>query len=145
MSEKWKHLLEKELSPNKIIEPLFSYKIKQKKIEVFFLEDEKGSLQIPGAVEWNCSSLIEPTDPKLNHLKGLPEMDAFCFVSREEAKKMVFRSQKFIFEKGYLEGELQKVNRAFRYQNCEDEELEQNSFKTIDEVNGKEEKDLGDK
>jgi hypothetical protein len=48
----------------------------------------------------------------LKLFKGEPEMDAFMWVSRADAKKMVFKSQKFIFEPGYLEKKLKAVGKS---------------------------------
>lgn len=36
-------------------------------------------------------------------VSGLPEMDGFMWVTREEAEKMVFKSQKFLFGANYLQ------------------------------------------
>jgi len=40
-------------------------------------------------------------------------MDAYMWVNLEEAEKMVFKSQKFLFGKGYLEKKLKAMGREF--------------------------------
>jgi hypothetical protein len=46
-----------------------------------------------------CNSLIEGSNQK--YLNGCPEMDGFMWVNPKDAFKMVFKSQKFLFEDGY--------------------------------------------
>ena len=79
-------------------------------------------------MELKCQSLIDNPDPKLKHLFGLPEMDAFMFVSYEEAKEMVMPSQKLLFD-GHIERKLKSFGRSWKYQ----EHIESSSSKKKDE------------
>eukprot|EP01117_Protostelium_nocturnum_P008873 TRINITY_DN3182_c0_g1_i2.p1 TRINITY_DN3182_c0_g1~~TRINITY_DN3182_c0_g1_i2.p1 ORF type:complete len:194 (-),score=38.11 TRINITY_DN3182_c0_g1_i2:38-619(-) len=71
-----------------------------KLVHVFLLDDPEGLL---GEEKLECTSMIE--NPDMPHLNGAPEMDAFMFVERHDAYKMVFKNQKFIFGENYLKWE----------------------------------------
>lgn len=69
------------------IEPLNVYSIKKKTIKVFFAEDPNGLLLTHPL---KCNSFVPG--------RGYPEMDAFKWATKEEARGMVFISQKHLFE-----------------------------------------------
>jgi len=63
--------------------------------KVFLIEDNEKKL-INSGIELKCTSLID--NQKTPHLIGCPEIDAFMWVTKDEAHKMVFPSQKILFE-----------------------------------------------
>jgi len=73
-----------------------SYTVRNKKVLVFEINDEKGLLRLHRKKELRCSSIIEG-DGSPEHMRGLPELDGFMWVSREQARSMVFRSQRCLF------------------------------------------------
>ncbi|KAL9658713.1 hypothetical protein ABK040_005868 [Willaertia magna] len=76
--------------------PLYKiYKIKSKSIKVYLLKDENGLISDEYPLEQlKCSSLID-----IEHfLKGYPEVDAFIWVTKQEAYKIALKSQKVLFQ-----------------------------------------------
>lgn len=72
---------------DKTMKPFNTYQLKKKTVKVFFAEDISGLLLNQPL---QCNSFV----PVL----GYPEMDAFKWVTKEEARNMVFISQKHLFE-----------------------------------------------
>jgi len=63
---------------------------------------------INSKLDLKCSSLIEGAQGAMAPLNGKPEMDAYMWVERGEAKKMVYKSQKFMFEENFVEQQVSK-------------------------------------
>ncbi len=75
---------------------------------MFFIDDIEGKIK-NSKIELKCTSLIEGA--KQAYLNGLPEMDGFMWVSNiQDCNKMVFKSQKFLFEDGFLDTKLKELN-----------------------------------
>ena len=93
----------KDLLPadRSLLEPFHVFSVRrEKQVEVFLLVDPAGKLQDRGIVQLKCNSLLSDDGP--DYLRGLPELDSFMFVTREEAHRMVFTSQKHLFEQSFL-------------------------------------------
>lgn len=73
------------------IKQFTAYKMKHKDVVVFFCNDEDG---VTTKIQPVCKSLVEPTDFSPG---GFPEIDDFRWVTRSEAERLVFPSQKFMF------------------------------------------------
>ncbi len=68
------------------------YSDRKREIYVFLVEDITGKLR---SVELKCNSLVQ--NHPIKKYNGMPEMDDFMWVTREEAREMVFDSQKHLF------------------------------------------------
>jgi 8-oxo-dGTP pyrophosphatase MutT (NUDIX family) len=68
------------------IEPLSSYTMKDKRVIVFLCEDRAGLTVNQKLV---CESMVRP---------NYPEIDKFQWFTKEDAHKMVFNSQKYLFD-----------------------------------------------
>jgi len=62
------------------------------------LLDDKEGVLITSNIKFTCSSLIDNPPAKLAHRKGAPEIDAYRWVTSQEAKKMVMKSQRGLFD-----------------------------------------------
>jgi len=60
-------------------------------------------------IELKCTSLID--NVRTPHLIGLPEMDAFMWVTSEDARKMVFKTQQYMFTDNYLETKIKEAEK----------------------------------
>jgi 8-oxo-dGTP pyrophosphatase MutT (NUDIX family) len=70
---------------------------RKRKITVFLVEDTNGILL---KQPLKCNSMVaNHPDTRFN---GIPELDAFAWVTREEAYRMVFSSQKHLFAMEYI-------------------------------------------
>jgi len=99
------------LLPSTKATPLFTYKRGSNNIMVFLVEDEKGLIT---SVPLKCASPIATSMRHILHLNGAPEMDSFTWVTRQEAEKMVYKSQRFMFLPGALEQRLTEIGDAWR-------------------------------
>jgi hypothetical protein len=63
---------------------------------VYEMDDKEGLLRLHRTKELKCTSIIEG-DYSPVHVRGLPELDAFSWVTQAEAQAMVFHSQKHLF------------------------------------------------
>lgn len=71
--------------------PEYQYNIKDKTTKVFLCEDDN---ELTANIKLSCSSMVsDRKDPKI----VFPEVDRFAWVSKEQAKTMVFKSQEHIF------------------------------------------------
>lgn len=99
--EKLCHLIN---SNKHALSPVCNFSMRDKQVVLFFVHDISGILQ---SLPLACSSLI---DLESHKLFGEPEMDGYMWVTRDEAHKMVFKSQKFIFENGKLDSLLPDIH-----------------------------------
>mmetsp|Transcript_29802 Transcript_29802/g.41922 ORF Transcript_29802/g.41922 Transcript_29802/m.41922 type:complete len:228 (+) Transcript_29802:78-761(+) len=88
-------------------DPFVVFPVGEKKVHLFLLEDEQGRLQDP-SIELKCSTKIENMHPSLSYLIGLPEVDGYMWVEREDAEKMVYKSQQKLFAEGFIEKKLKE-------------------------------------
>ena len=72
--------------------PIKILPLSKKIIHAYYIDDPNGILQ---EKELHCSSKI---DNKTHRLYGYPEMDAYLWVSKETATKLVFDTQKSLFD-----------------------------------------------
>jgi hypothetical protein len=73
------------------------------------LDDPFGKLL---EAELKCSSIIDlPQSSPVAHRNGLPEMDAFMWVTREEAYKMTFKTQQFLFSPNFVETQIENLKK----------------------------------
>ncbi|PRP75017.1 hypothetical protein PROFUN_07410 [Planoprotostelium fungivorum] len=93
-SEKLKPLLPDSARDTAL--PKYTYKTgRGKQVNVFFIDDPKGLLR---EVELSCPSIIKDATGSLSGLNGAPEIDCFTFADWQEAERMVFESQRFMFK-----------------------------------------------
>jgi putative (di)nucleoside polyphosphate hydrolase len=85
-----------QLVPNYSQKPM-KYNLKNKLVLVWLIDDKEGLIESSN-IKFACTSLIDNPNPKVKHLNGLPEMDGFMWATREEATRMVMKSQKFLFQ-----------------------------------------------
>jgi len=95
-----------ELLPDRTenLKPFHSFLVESvnKQVELFLLDDVLGKLQDSSLITLRCNSIISGS----HYLRGLPELDAFMFVTREEAFQMVTKSQKHLFDIDFLKEKL---------------------------------------
>ena len=71
------------------------YKIKSKIVRIYLLSDPTGLISREYPLNaMKCSSLIDSNHP----LKGWPEVDAFVWATKQEALRIVLKSQKCLFK-----------------------------------------------
>eukprot|EP01127_Copromyxa_protea_P013262 TRINITY_DN3552_c0_g2_i1.p1 TRINITY_DN3552_c0_g2~~TRINITY_DN3552_c0_g2_i1.p1 ORF type:complete len:235 (-),score=42.61 TRINITY_DN3552_c0_g2_i1:90-758(-) len=86
------------LVPTDTETPNFSYKTgRGKQVYLFWINDTMGLIKNAN-IEFKCTSILHGMPPKLAHRTGAPEVDAFMWVTKEEAVKMVFPSLRFLFK-----------------------------------------------
>jgi len=88
--------------------PITTYKTGKKNVIVFLLNDKEGKI-MNSNIELKCTSLID--NVRTPHLIGLPEMDAFMWVTSEDARKMVFKTQQYMFTDNYLETKIKEAEK----------------------------------
>lgn len=88
------------LIPAPDAQPINSYTVgkgaAKKTVLVYEIDDKEGLLRLHRTKELTCTSLIEG-DYSPVHVRGLPELDAFSWVTQSDAQAMVFQSQKHLF------------------------------------------------
>ena len=71
------------------------YKIKSKIVRIYLMKDSKGLIKSQYSLsDLKCTSFIDSDHP----LKGFPEVDAFLWVTKQQALRIALKSQKILFK-----------------------------------------------